>query len=209
MGERFTGNGFRTLVGFRKSTPQDEYANGWKWPKHRFRRYWAWFFSPFFTLTRVPSPPVTSNDWWSMGHRLPGMFRARAAPPPRPGTKRMRMRGGGLFGQYTRQPVALGEWRSRVWYFHNTEPKNRLQLFLYWLSYWTIYRWLVEYNFSQQDMSVMEHQNWEAPEKLSGTDAEVIQWRRLVLTKHFGGRRAKFEYRSTENPSEDAIQVAD
>ena len=122
----------------------------------------------------------------------------------------MRMRGGGLFGQYTRQPVALEEWRSRVWYFHKTEPKNRFQLFLYWLSFWTIYRWLVEYNFSQQDMSVMEHQNWEAPEKLSGTDAEVIQWRRLVVTKHFGGRRAEFEYRSTDDSSEEAaIQVAD
>jgi len=51
----------------------------------------------------------------------------------------------------------------------------------------------VEYNFSQQDMSVMENQRFDWPEKLSGTDAEVIQWRRLVVTKHFGGRTAAFE----------------
>ncbi len=101
----FTGNGFRSLVGFGKSPPQDQYPNGWKWPRHRFRKYWAWFFSPFFTLTRVPSPPVTSNDWWSKGHRLPGMFRAGAVPPPRPGAKRMRMRGGGLSGDLVLAPV--------------------------------------------------------------------------------------------------------
>ena len=42
-------------------------------------------------------------------------------------------------------------------------------------------------------MSVMEHQRFDWKEKLSGTDAEVIQWRRLVVTKHFGGRAAEFE----------------
>ena len=42
-------------------------------------------------------------------------------------------------------------------------------------------------------MSVMLHQVWDAPEKLSGTDAEVVQWRKLVVTKHFGGRNAPFQ----------------
>jgi hypothetical protein len=42
-------------------------------------------------------------------------------------------------------------------------------------------------------MSVMENQRFDCKEKLSGTDAEVIQWRRLVVTKHFGGRAAAFE----------------
>jgi hypothetical protein len=42
-------------------------------------------------------------------------------------------------------------------------------------------------------MSVMENQRFDWKEKLSGTDAEVIQWRRLVVTKHFGGRSAEFD----------------
>ena len=29
----------------------------------------------------------------------------------------------------------------------------------------------------------MINQRYDTPEKLSGTDAEVIQWRRLVVTK--------------------------
>jgi hypothetical protein len=52
---------------------------------------------------------------------------------------------------------------------------------------------LVEYNFSQQDMSVMANQRFDWKEKLSGTDAEVIQWRRLVVSKHGGGRAAAFD----------------
>ena len=67
------------------------------------------------------------------------------------------------------------------------------------LLYWSLYRWLVEYNFSQQDMSVMENQRFDWKEKLSGTDAEVIQWRRLVVTKHVGGRSAAFEARDHDD----------
>ena len=36
--------------------------------------------------------------------------------------------------------------------------------------------------------AVMINQRYDTPEKLSATDAEVIQWRRLVVTKHYGGR---------------------
>jgi len=39
---------------------------------------------------------------------------------------------------------------------------------------------------------------YDTPEKLSVTDAEVIQWRKLVVTKHFGGRDYPFEYENKE-----------
>jgi len=54
----------------------------------------------------------------------------------------------------------------------------------------------------------MLNQRYDTPEKLSGTDAEVIQWRRLVVTKHFGGRDAPFEYRSPDDLAPDAIPLA-
>jgi hypothetical protein len=41
----------------------------------------------------------------------------------------------------------------------------------------------------------MLHQSYDSPEMLSITDLEVVQWRRLVVTKHLGGRDAKFQYR--------------
>ena len=46
------------------------------------------------------------------------------------------------------------------------------------------------------------------PEKLSGTDAEVIQWRRLVVTKHFGGRDAEFDYRNPDGMAPDQVPLS-
>jgi hypothetical protein len=35
----------------------------------------------------------------------------------------------------------------------------------------------------------------------------VIQWRRLVVTKHFGGRDAPFEYRNPDDLPPDAVPL--
>jgi len=224
----FTGNGFRNAGGLTFAPqPQDIYPNGWRWPKHTFRNKWIWAFRWFFEWTCVPAPPPKSVRW-SSGHRLPGMFRAGGfvAPPKADGNgtnganpaaganggtpaagnvgpMSVRRRINGLFGFYTRQTVPVDEWLTRVWYYHYTRPESKLQLLWFRLLYWCIYRWLSEYNFSQQDMSVMLNQVYDWPEKLSGTDAEVIQWRKLVVTKHFGGRHAPFEFRSTDGLSQD------
>lgn len=207
----FTGNGFKG-VGLRGANvppppAQDTYPNGWVWPRTRYRRFWYWLFSPFFRLTNV-APPATSSDWWGTGHRLPGMFRAGVPVMRDAKGKRVRPRTGGLFGLYTRWPVPVEDWLTRVWYFSNTRPTSRFERMKDWLIYWTTYRWLVQYNFSQQDMSVMENQDWTSPEKFSGTDGEIIQWRRLVVTKHYGGRNAEFQVHGdsveTERPTEAA-----
>jgi phenylpropionate dioxygenase-like ring-hydroxylating dioxygenase large terminal subunit len=213
----FVGNGFTN--GTRPAPPldangkphlHDVYPQGYKWPKARTRRYFAWFFGPLLNLLKVPSPGL-HNPYWATGHHLPGMFRSSQGAPPgskRPGflKRTFGARGGaGLFGQYTRQTVPVDEWLTRVWYHHWTMPRNGVQYAWYWFLYWTWGRWISEYNFSQQDMSVMLNQAYDAPEKLSGTDAEVVQWRRLVVTKHFGGRNHPFEY---ENPDVVAAEIA-
>ena len=53
----------------------------------------------------------------------------------------------------------------------------------------------------------MLDQRYDTPEKLSGTDAEVIQWRRLVVTRHFGGRNAAFEYRNPDGMAPDEVPL--
>jgi hypothetical protein len=73
--------------------------------------------------------------------------------------------------------------------------------------YATLRRWIIEYNFSRQDEAVMINQRYDTPEKLSGTDAEVIQWRRLVVTRHYGGRTAPFEYRNPDGLDPDNVPV--
>ena len=54
----------------------------------------------------------------------------------------------------------------------------------------------------------MTNQRYDTPEKLSGTDAEVIQWRRLVVTKHLGGRDAAFEHRNPDNLQPEDIPIS-
>jgi len=54
----------------------------------------------------------------------------------------------------------------------------------------------------------MLNQRYDTPEKLSGTDAEVIQWRRLVVTRHYGGRRASFDYKNPDGLDPENVPVS-
>jgi phenylpropionate dioxygenase-like ring-hydroxylating dioxygenase large terminal subunit len=203
----FTGNGFRagtpapsangTVIanGMRMAPKQDEYPGGYKWPKHHFRKWWNWMFLVPLFIGRVPSPKTYDNEWWGNGHRLPGYFRAGGFQSPARGLKKIFAKtGSGLVGMYTRWPVALEPWKTRLWYFHYSRPANRLQRWYFKFLYNTWGRWAAEYNFSIQDGSMMFNQRYDWPEKLSGHDAEVIQWRRLIVTKALGGRYAAFGY---------------
>ena len=109
---------------------------------------------------------------------------------------------------YTRMCVPVEEHLTRVWYYHCTRPKNALARArgTGWPTR-RVRRWIIEYNFSRQDERVMLNQRYDTPEKLSGTDAEVIQWRRLVVTKHFGGRDAPFEYQNPDGLDPDAVPL--
>lgn len=176
---------------------QDHYPNGWKWPKHRFRRWWAWFFIPIFSLTRVPAPPPVDKSRWGHDLRLPGLTRVGAEKLP--GSNRFRYGGGQFLGKMTRQVVAIEPWRTKVWYFHYTKPGFWWRRMWHKLLYNLFYRWAGEYNFSAQDGSVMPNQRWDWPEMLSPTDAGVVQWRKLVVTKHFGGRNEPFNEENSES----------
>jgi phenylpropionate dioxygenase-like ring-hydroxylating dioxygenase large terminal subunit len=211
MKPRFTGNGFTYEAANSRTRrvpqagDQDVYPQGWKWPKHSYRQLWSWFFAPLFNVLRVESPSMADPDRWVGGHHLPGMYRAGASTLPTPKrtmsmVKALFQRGGSsLHGLYTRQTVPVDEWLTRVWYYHSVYTPTPLHKAWNWFVYFSWGRWNGEYNFSQQDMSVMLHQVYDAPEKLSGTDAEVVQWRKLVVTKHFGGRNAAFQ---TSDPTE-------
>jgi phenylpropionate dioxygenase-like ring-hydroxylating dioxygenase large terminal subunit len=180
----FVGNGFGGDVAesnyMRKSPAFDLYPNGWRWPKTNYRRFWTWLTRPLADRARRNIPPPASARWCG-GHHLPGMFRAEFG-----------------WDLYTRMCVPVEEHLTRVWYYHCTRPKNAWRRFWDRAAYATIRRWIIEYNFSRQDERVMLHQRYDTPEKLSGTDAEVIAWRRLVVTKQHGGRSAAFEYRNPD-----------
>ena len=134
--------------------------------------------------------PTVPSARWATGHRLPGMFRTAF-----------------WFGLYTRQTVPVEEKLTRLWYFHYLQPKSRFDRWRKVLSYHLLHKWLIIYNFSMQDTSVMLNQRFDWPEKLSGTDAEIIQWRKLVVTKRFGGRNAPFQYRNPDGLAPDEVPL--
>ena len=188
------GNGFRDATAPAGNQPvQDIYPNGWKWPKHRFRRWWAWLFVPITSLTRITGPPVKDPErWGGFTHSVPGVLRTGGAGGG--AGRRFRFGGGGLFGILTRWPVAVAEKKSHLWYFHYTKPRNKLEKMWQWFLYRVAYRYLSEYNFSAQDGSVMPNQPWDRVETFSPTDQEINLWRKLVITKHYGGRDAPYAY---------------
>ena len=169
---------------------QDLYSNGRKWPKHRLRWWWAWLFVPIFSFTRVPAPKPKDKERWGHDLHLPGMTRVGREK----GSNEMGFRfgGGGFLGKMTRQVVAVEPWLTHVWYFHYTRPGNPVRRMWHKLLYSLFYRWAGEYSFSAQDGSVMPNQLWDSREMLSPADFGVVQWRKLVITKHFGGRNAPF-----------------
>jgi nitrite reductase/ring-hydroxylating ferredoxin subunit len=195
----FTGNGFTSGGGRRMQPPptQDTYPGGYKFPKHHYRRFWTWALALPLWFVRAPSPPTYDDGWWGSGHHVPGYYRfgGIGAGGHRGGLRGVFTKSGpGLVGMYTRWPVALEPWKTRLWYFHYLRPANRFQRWYYKFTYNTFGRWAGEYNFSIQDGSMMFNQRYDWPEKLSGHDAEVIQWRRLIVTKALGGRYAAFGY---------------
>jgi nitrite reductase/ring-hydroxylating ferredoxin subunit len=189
----FVGNGFAGDIAesnyVRKSPKYDVYSDGRRWPKTNYRCYWTWLFRPLAERARrhIPAPRTAR---WAGGHRLPGMFRTEFS-----------------WDLYTRMCVPLEENLTRVWYYHCLRPKGALQRLWQRFLYGALHRWIIEYNFSRQDERVMLDQRYDAPEKLSGTDAEVIQWRRLVVTKHFGGRDAPYEYRNPDGIAPDRVPL--
>jgi phenylpropionate dioxygenase-like ring-hydroxylating dioxygenase large terminal subunit len=205
----YTGNGFTSVVprgGFAPpGTRVPLHPKGWRWPKHDNRKFWSWIFSPLFFPLRVEAPLMQDPKRWVGGHSLPGMFRTgtsitKPATPYKSLIARFfRQRSSvGIFGLYQRQVVPVDEWLTRVWYHHSVQIRSPLHMAWAWFVYFTWGRWHSEYNFSQQDMSVMLHQSFDSPEKLSGTDAEVVQWRKLVVTKHYGGRDYPFDFKDVD-----------
>jgi phenylpropionate dioxygenase-like ring-hydroxylating dioxygenase large terminal subunit len=190
----FVGNGFGGDVAesnyLRRNPAYDVYPGGRRWPKTNYRRYWTWLFRPLVERARSHIPPPRSARWCG-GHHLPGMFRAEFA-----------------YDLYTRMCVPVEENLTRVWYYHTLRPKTAIARLWQRFLYAALHRFIIEYNFSRQDERVMLNQRYDTPEKLSATDAEVIQWRRLVVTKHFGGRDAPFDYKNPDGLTPGAVPLS-
>jgi phenylpropionate dioxygenase-like ring-hydroxylating dioxygenase large terminal subunit len=172
----WAGNGFS---GERTTGPVRAYfpSVGGYWPSTNWRPKWNKLFSWYLNRAKR-TRQIEWEPQWDWGHHLPGMFRT----------------GRPVFDHYSRHCVAVDEKNTRLWYFHTAPGKTAWQRIWHTIEYNLIIRFLHDKQFSKQDVDPMVNQRYDTPESLSITDMEVVQWRRLLVTKHFGGRNAKFRF---------------
>lgn len=151
---------------------QDEYSGLGKWPKSKWRLAWNWLFLPA-NKRRLKMQPLTNDPLWGPGHHLPGMFRSDVRT-----------------NVYTRMCVPEDENTTRIFYYHYTSPGGRLGRIYERAHFFFWHNWMMNIQFSDQDVKVMLRQRYDTAEKLSGTDAEIIQWRKLLQRVASEGRQA-------------------
>ena len=187
----FVGNGFNVIWGdleaqgnprrswgFRdyfnilrgKLAYQDTHEGLGRWPKSKWRLLLNWVFVPA-NKRRWSRPLTTTNPLWGAGHHLPGMFRT---------DMRTHM--------YTRMCVPISEGSTRIVYYHTTRPGSLLGRVYERVQFFLWHNWVMNIQFSNQDAKIMVPQRYDTPEKLSGTDAEIIQWRKLLQRVAIEGR---------------------
>jgi phenylpropionate dioxygenase-like ring-hydroxylating dioxygenase large terminal subunit len=146
------------------------------WPKSEIRKAWLWLFrrdANWFSKF----PPFNGNEEWDMhsvvdgkrvrsaGHHLPTMFRFDFATH-----------------MYTRCCVPVDENLTRIVYYHAVRAKTALGRLWQLAYYQCFHRWAMYTDFSEQDYRVMAPQRYDTPEMLSSSDAQVVAWRKLLLT---------------------------
>ncbi|MBM3940483.1 MAG: Rieske 2Fe-2S domain-containing protein [SAR202 cluster bacterium] len=164
-------------------------VNG-KWPKHRVRLLWAWFFDWMDGTKKRRSRFKNPSDW--EGQRLPGMVRNNHHTH-----------------MYTRWGVPVDKDLTRVVYFFTSRPRNVFGRLYDRLTFNIGLNWMIHFNFSDQDYDAMRSCRYELPEYLSSTDNPVIGLRKLVTEHARGIRRTVdvLEETSAERAAREADEV--
>ncbi len=147
------------------ATDQDYFPGlGSKWPRRRWRMSWTWLFNvlraPFMKL-----PAYHASEEWETGQHLPCMVRINYQTH-----------------MWTRWAVPIDENTTRMFYFHTALRRTALGRAYEWLAYHCFHHWVMDRNFSAQDAPAAIHAYYDRPEYLAPTDAQLVQWRKLLLT---------------------------
>lgn len=136
---------------------QQDYAGLGRFPKRLWRRYWARILAGGTRRENFSGKPYTQEIV------LPGITRIDY---------------GTHF--YVRWGVPVDETRVRNFYWHVFRG-SALSRWWSGFCYHVFRRWAMTWNFSEQDRAIVGSQDYRASEKLSWTDAVIIQWRKMVL----------------------------
>jgi nitrite reductase/ring-hydroxylating ferredoxin subunit len=137
---------------------------GAHWPKRRLRKSWAWLFKllkkPFDRL-----PRYRASEDWEMGQHLPCMVRINYHTY-----------------MWTRWAVPIDAGTTRMFYVHTAIRRTALGRAFEYLSYHLFHHWVMDRNFSAQDAPAAINAYYDRPEYLAPTDAQLVGWRRFLLS---------------------------
>ena len=69
-----------------------------------------------------------------------------------------------------------------MFYFHTAHRTTALGRAYEWLACQCFHHRVMDRNFSAQDAPATIHAYYDTPKYLAPTDAQLVQWRRLLLT---------------------------
>lgn len=149
-----------------KAAAEQEYYPGLDatWPLHSRRGAWLWLCN----LLRVPFlkfPAYRASDEWETGQHLPCMVRINYHTH-----------------MWTRWAVPVDEKTTRMFYFHTALRRSAIGRGYEFVAYHLYHHWVMDRNFSAQDAPAAIHAYYDRPEYLAPTDAQLVQWRKLLLT---------------------------
>jgi hypothetical protein len=157
--------GFNSWGGEKKKPPPYQHyypgVDG-QWPHTRWRFLWTWMFT-WAERRRGRSTFRVGGDW-GPGQHLPSLFRQNY-----------------WTHMFTRWAVPIDAERTRMFYIHAAQPKNRLGRVYERLHFRFIHNWLVNQNFSEQDAEGVIYAYHDTPENLAPTDLQTVAWRKLLL----------------------------
>jgi phenylpropionate dioxygenase-like ring-hydroxylating dioxygenase large terminal subunit len=150
-----------------KGRPYQDYFPllGARWPKHRWRLMWTWFFEWCDRIRYKFRRPFQISDEWGTGQHLPSVVRLNY------GTH-----------MYTRWAIPVTENETRMFYFHVARRATWLGR-LHERVQWTLFHnWAMNKNFSEQDSPGAIDLYYDRPERMTVSDQQTIEWRKLLLS---------------------------
>jgi nitrite reductase/ring-hydroxylating ferredoxin subunit len=147
-------------------------------PKFRWRKCWSWIFKlrskKFGTFTGKP---------YTQEIVLPGIARLSHHDY-----------------SYVRWGVPVDDTSVRNFYWYAI--KGSWVWKLWFCIYYSLFlNWARNYNFSNQDRDIVGEQDYSVREKLSQTDAVIIQWRKIILHGFNADRVNRVRSRLSETSS--------
>jgi len=82
---------------------------------------------------------------------------------------------------WTRWAVPIDANTTRMFYFHTALRRSAIGRAYEWIAYHCFHHWVMDRSFSAQDAPAAINAYYDRPEYLAPTDAQLVQWRKLLL----------------------------